>query len=242
MTLPKIEHPISLIYIHSLDREVKFRPFLVKEEKILLIVKESKNPEEIRLAIKQIIQNCVCEPLNIDALPLFDIEMIFVKIRARSVGETVKLKYNCQVDVDGQPCNTDTDYVLDLSKVKYEMSEGHNNTIMITGDMGIKLKYVTLEEVGTINEEDLKEPFAEFLIMVMNNIECVFNKETVWKPEDLPKEELEDFVNNLTVEHIEHIKDFFRTAPRVVLEDSMKCKKCGYEHTIHSEGLISFFI
>jgi len=145
--LPKIEYPLYEIYIHSLGRKVKFRPFLVKEEKILLIAKEAKESEAAKLAICQIIQNCAAEPLDVETLPLFDVEMLFVKLRAKSVGESVKLVFNCKNEIAGEDglitgiCNTDTDYTLDLEKVKYEIPEGHDAKIMITDKIGVRLKY-----------------------------------------------------------------------------------------------------
>jgi hypothetical protein len=238
MSLPKIEYPISLIDVHSLGRKVKFRPFLVKEEKILLIAKESKDPDEIKAAIMQIIQNCACEPLEVDKLPLFDIEMIFLKIRARSVGESVKLVFNCQNEVDDVVCNTDTDYVMDLNKVEFEIPEGHNNTVMINSTMGIRLKYPTLTSEFGASEDDLDVAIN----FIVDNIEYVFDGESVTKPTDLQPTELMEFIDSLTVETLEKIKGFFRTSPKVVLVDHVKCKKCGFEHTLHTEGLLSFFI
>lgn len=235
--LPKIDYPISLIDIYSLGRKVKFRPFLVKEEKILLIAKESKDPEEIRSAVIQIIQNCAQEPLEVEKLPLFDVEMIFLKIRARSVGESVKLVFNCQNEVDGVVCNTDTDYSLNLEKVKFVVPEGHNNTIMLSGDTGMKLKYPTLS--SDINEP--KDDLDVVVKLIAENIECVFTSESVTKPEDMTASELSDFIDSLTVEHIETCRLFFNTAPKVVLEDTVKCKKCGFEHQLVTEGLVDFF-
>jgi T4 bacteriophage base plate protein len=152
--LPKIEYPIYDFYVKSVDRRVKFRPFLVKEEKILLMAKESKDPEAIRLAIRQIIQNCLVDNIDVDKLPLFDVEMIFLKLRAKSVGETVKLVFNCKNEVDGVECNTDTDYTLDLEKVVYEIPEGHDPKIMLTDKLGIKLKYPDLNMLIDLKEDD----------------------------------------------------------------------------------------
>lgn len=236
--LPKIEYPISLIDVHSLGRKVKFRPFLVKEEKILLIAKESKEPDEIKAAIMQIIQNCACEPLEVDKLPLFDVEMIFLKIRARSVGESVKLVFNCQNEVDGVVCDADTDYAMDLNKVEFEIPEGHNKTVMINDKQGVKLKYPTLTS-------ELIEPEDELDVainLIVDNIEYVFDGDSVTKPTDLQPNEMMEFIDSLTVETLETIKQFFRTSPKVVLVDHVKCKKCGFEHTLHTEDLLSFFI
>lgn len=239
MPLPKIEHPIYPIYLKSLDRKVKFRPFLVKEEKVLLMAKESKDPEEIRLAIRQIINNCALEPLDVDSLPLFDVEMAFLKLRAKSVGESVKLVFNCQNEVEGVPCNTDTDYAMNLENVQFEIPEGHDPKVMITDTIGCKLKYPTLSL--TMNIEEGEETFVIVLRMVMQNIEYIFDADSVYKPEDTPEAELMEFLENLSPENLTQIQNFFNTSPKVVLKDKVTCKKCGFEHTIHTEDLLGFF-
>src|SRR5210317_230493 len=132
MALPQIDYPVFEIYLKSLDRKVKFRPFLVREEKLFLIAKESKEPDDIKNAILQIINNCCLEDIDVNKIPLFDIEMIFIKLRAMSVGESVQLEFHCKNEVDGVECDTTTPYVLNLDKVKYVMPEGQDNKIMLT--------------------------------------------------------------------------------------------------------------
>lgn len=237
--LPKIEYPIYDFYVKSVDKRVKFRPFLVKEEKILLMAKESKDPEAIRLAIQQIIQNCIVDDIDVEHLPLFDIEMIFLKLRAKSVGESVKLVFNCQNEVDGVVCNADTDYTLDLEKVKYEIPEGHDSKVMITDKLGIKLKYPDLNTIVDLKDDD--DEYTALLAVLLSNIEYIFDADSVYKPEDTTKEDMTEFLSHLKIEHIMMVKDFFQSSPKVVLEDQVKCKKCGFEHTLHTEDLLSFF-
>lgn len=238
MTLPKIEYPTFQFYVKSLDRMVKFRPFLVKEEKILLMAKEGKDAEAIRQAIEQIINNCAVEPLEVDKLPMFDIEMIFLKLRAKSVGESVKLVFNCKNEVDGQVCDTNTDYQLNLDKIEYEVPEGHNPKVMITDKLGIKLKYPTLANLPTKEEDE----YQLMLDSLIDNIECVFDGEQVYNISDATEQEQIDFIESLSRETMDKIVEFFNTAPKVVLTDKVNCKKCGFEHTLHAENLLDFFI
>ena len=241
MALPKIEHPIVKINVHSLGREVKFRPFLVKEEKLLLIAKESMEPDEIRTAITQIVQNCcIEEELDVRTLPLFDIEMIFITLRSKSVGEMVQLVFHCTNEVDGKECNTDTDYALNLEKVKYVFPEGHTDKIMLTDKMGIQLKYPTLSEEVKFEAND--EVFEAILHMLFNYVVCIFDGENVYKPEEFGEEEFKEFIETLTVDKLNAIQNFFVTSPKVVLEDTTECKACGHEHKIYSEDLLSFFL
>lgn len=240
MSLPKIEYPIYEIYLKSLDRKVKFRPFLVKEEKILLMAKEAKDDESVKLAINQVINNCAVDPIDVNSLPLFDIEMIFVKLRAKSVGETVKLVFTCKNEVEGKVCDTENDYVLNLENVKYVVPENHDSKIMITDKLGIKLKYPTLDQkLDFIGDED---DYTATLAVLLSNIEYIFDGESIHRPEDTSKEDVREFVENLTIETMEKIGEFFRTSPKVVLSDTVKCKKCGFEHTLITEDLLSFFL
>lgn len=237
MPLPKIEYPVHEFYVKSLDRDVKFRPFLVKEEKILLMAKESKDPNEIKRAIVQIINNCAQEPIEVEQLPLFDIEMIFLKLRAKSVGESVRMVFNCQNEVDGTVCDSNTDYTLNLDKVRYEIPEGHDAKVMITDKMGVKLKYPTLNSVP----EDSENEFDLMLDSLVDNIEYVFDGEQVYKITDATEQEQVEFVESLNRDSMDKIESFFKSSPKVVLEDVVKCKKCGFEHTLHEENLLDFF-
>ena len=236
--LPKIEYPLYDIYIKSLDRNVKFRPFLVKEEKILLIAKESKEVNSIQTAIKQIITNCAQEPLDVESLPIFDIEMIFVKLRAKSVGESIKMSFNCQnVLLDGSVCNADTDYTINLDKVVYSESSDHNPNIMLTDKIGIKLKYPNINSFVNIDENEIDTSLKE----LMGSIEYIFDNDSVTYPKDCTEEKLLEFIENISTETFLKIREFFNSAPKVVLDDNVKCSKCGFEHTIHTEGLLDFF-
>lgn len=244
MALPKIEHPIVEIYLKSLDRKVKFRPFLVREEKILLIAKESKDINEIRSSIMHIIQNCCLEDIDVGRLPLFDIEMSFLKLRAKSVGETVKLEYICKNEVgegdEKRPCNHTTDYNINLENVVFETVPGHNDRVMITDKIGLKLRYPDLGTDITIDDGD--EKYVMMLRLLIDNIEYVFDEESIYKVEDLEKDELLNYLDEITVESLEEIRKFFKFSPRVTLKDNITCAACGYEHEIVTEELLSFFI
>jgi hypothetical protein len=244
--LPKIEYPLYEIYLHSLDRKVKFRPFLVKEEKILLMAKEAKDADSAKLAISQIIQNCAAEPLDVEKLPLFDIEMLFVKLRAKSIGESVKLVFNCKNEIPGPDgliasvCNTDTDYTVDLDKVHYEIPEGHDSKIMVTDKVGIKLRYLTINSVVNLTEET--QEYDKMLGVLLESIEYIFDEDSVTKREDCTDAQLIEFIESISGDFFDRVRAFFDATPTVVLEDKVKCKKCGFEHKLHTENLLDFFI
>lgn len=238
MPLPKIEHPIHEVYLKSLDRKIKFRPFLVKEEKLLLISKEAEEPSEAKIAIKQILQNCCLEEIDIDKLPLFDVVMFFVHLRIRSIGESAKLSFTCQNLVDEVECGKVTDYTLDLNKVKYESPEGHSDKIQLGNDVGIKLKYPTMSIIS--NEVD--GAYAAALKLISDNIEYIYDKDSVYKRSEISDEELTNFLEELTVDQIDEVRSFFRSSPSAILEDEVVCSKCNFVHKIHAGDLYSFFI
>lgn len=238
--LPKIEHPVIEIHLQSLDRKVKFRPFLVKEEKLLLIAKESEDINEIRSTIKQIIVNCLLEDLNVEALPLFDVEMIFLKLRAKSVGEAVKLVFHCENVVEGEVCNTDTDYTLNLDKVNYTVPEAHDPRIMITDTVGFKLKYTNLS--NNIDFDNAEDAYDVLIDTIIDNIEYVFDGESVYPTEGVDREEMRGWLDNLTTENMNKVEEFFMNTPKVILEDTVQCKKCGFVHKLYAENLLDFFI
>ena len=143
MSLPKINHPIFEVYLTSLNRNVKFRPFLVKEEKILLMAKESDSVEDVTKAIKQIISNCILEDIDVDALPTFDIEMFFINLRIQSVSETSAMVYTCNniVSAEGEEpveCGNKIDFNLDLRNVKYITDPSHSNIVKVSDTAGMK--------------------------------------------------------------------------------------------------------
>lgn len=239
MALPKIEHPIYEMYVLSLDKKVKFRPFLVKEEKLLLMAKESKESAEISRAIYQIINNCVLDEVDIDRLPLFDIEMIFLNLRARSIGETVKLSFNCQHKLEnGEVCNTDTPYALEIDKVTYSMNDSVPNIIKLTDNTGIKLNYPTISSM-TIG--DGLELFEIVLKLIAENTEYIYDKDSVYKIEDIEVDELLDFLENLTPDQLERINYFFKNTPKVVIKDKIKCRKCDHIHELEVDSVYGFF-
>jgi hypothetical protein len=238
MPLPKIEHPIHEVYLKSLDRKIKFRPFLVREEKLLLISKEAEDPNEAKNSIKQILQNCCLEELDIDKLPLFDIEMFFVHLRIKSIGESARLSFTCENIVEDVECGNVTDYTLDLNKISYQTPDSHNDKIQLGNGVGIKLKYPTMSIVS----DDVDSAYNAALKVITENIEYIYDTDSVYKRSDISEKELIDFLEELTVDQIEEIRTFFRTSPKAVLEDTIKCSKCGFEHKVHAEDLYSFFI
>ena len=238
MALPKLEHPVFEVYLKSLNRKVKYRPFLVKEEKLLLMAKESDDVQEILKTVKQIINNCCLEKIDVDSLPVFDIEMFFIHLRINSVGETAELVYTCNNMVEETVCGQNVEFNLELKNVKYRGDETHTNIIKLTDTIGIAMKYPSLNLPDSVLNDTLKDGGYE---VIAEYLDYIYDENQVYKKEDISKEELLGFFDNMSLDQVKLIKSFFVTAPTVVLEQDVKCPKCGHVNNVVTEGVLNFF-
>lgn len=230
MALPKIKHPTYNFTIPSLKKSVKVRPFTVQEEKILLMAKSSSKSEDVLSAVKQIIQNCIIEPIDVDKLATFDIEYLFVKLRSKSIGEVIDLVYTDNEN------NEDIKFQVNLDEVEVKFNTEHTNKIIINDELGIIMKYPTLKDVKNVEIESEDE--SSVLDVLINCIEKIFDKDTVYG--DFTREELVEFIDNLPMESMNEIKKFFDTMP--VLEHTIIVKnRKGEEKEVVLRGLNSFF-
>lgn len=235
--LPKLDHPVFEVRLNSVDRSVKFRPFLVKEEKLLLMAKESDDLNDIFKTMKQTIKNCCLEDLDVDSLPVFDIEMIFIHLRINSVGENVQMNFTCDNVVEGQPCGNITEFDLQLRNIKFQTPEDHSKNIKLNNEVGVVFKYPTLNLSKEVLEEDNDSEFR----FMLNYVDYIYDQDQIYKADETPEEELKEFFESLTMEQIKKIKQFFATTPTVVLDQDIQCNKCGFNHHVNVEGVLNFF-
>ena len=242
MALPKLNVPVYEAILPSTETVIKYRPFLVKEEKILLTAMESENEKTITDAVKQIIKNCVQGELDVERLPTFDIEYIFLRLRAKSVGEEVKIglkPWGCPQN-KGELCEFTTEVPINLEEVKVQKTENHSNKIMLTDDIGIILGYPNIESIKEMMKGELSETEVG-LKVIKNSVEMVFTQEETHERDSFTETELDDFFDSLNTLQMEKIREFFDTMP--VLKHTVKynCKTCGEEKETTVQGLNSFF-
>ena len=242
MALPKLNVPVYEAILPSTETVIKYRPFLVKEEKILLTAMESENEKTITDAVKQIIKNCVQGELDVERLPTFDIEYIFLRLRAKSVGEEVKIglkPWGCPQN-NGELCEFTTEVPINLEEVKVQKTENHSNKIMLTDDIGIILRYPNIESIKEMMKGELSETEVG-LKVIKNSVEMVFTQEETHERDSFTETELDDFFDSLNTLQMEKIREFFDTMP--VLKHTVKynCKTCGEEKETTVQGLNSFF-
>jgi len=240
MAIPKIDLPTYKLEIKSIGKEITFRPFVVKEEKILLMALESRDYETSLDAIKQIVRNCVLDNLDVETLPLYEIEFLFLNLRARSIGEIVSLQYVCENVIDGKKrCKSKMDLEVDLLKVAVD-HKPLDNSIALSNGVGIKLNYPTIS-VSKVLIEKLSTKDAPVEILKQCT-EYLYDENQVYKIDEMQPGEFEEFVNNLTTEQYRKIKNFFMSMPILRYENELVCGKCNKKHTIKLEGLLDFFV
>jgi hypothetical protein len=232
MGLPKIQTPTYFLKLSS-GEEIKYRPFLVKEEKILLIGHESDDPKAMINAVKEVIDNCTFNTLDLNTIPMFDLEYIFLQLRAKSKGEVVTLKFNCP------ECETENGVEVDLSKVEVKRDVTHTNKIDLDGTLGVIMKYPTLTDANNfVTDEEMTA--SKMFDLLNSSIDYIYDQETTYKPSDYSTDELNDFVDSLPDAAFQRIQEFFSTMPKLREEKNYKCKKCKYKESITLEGLQNF--
>lgn len=236
--LPIIDHPTYEVFLKSLNKTIKYRPFLVKEEKLLFLAKEADDINEVVKCIKQIISNCCLDEIDVDSLPTFDIEMFFLHLRINSVGENVQMIYTCDSVIDDNICAHKTEFELELKNVQYIVEPDHSNVIKLNDSVGLKFNYPTLNIPDAILNDKFEENAYE---IIGEYLDCVFDESQVYKTKDLSKEELNNFFDNLSLEHVQKIKNFFIKNPKVALKQNVICSKCSKEKQIELEGILNFF-
>ena len=234
MALPKIAAPSYELTVPSTEKTVKFRPFLVKEEKLLLLANESDEETEMIGAIRQIITNCTFEKLNVDDLALFDLEYVFLKIRAKSVGEVVNLKLLCEDDGE-----TYADVTINLDDVGIVWNEEHTNHIEMTDDIGLMMRYPQFDLIDMGGQGGETEYIFK---MIKSCINQVYEGETIHERSDFTDKDLDAFIESLTSEHFQKLQVFFETMPRLRHEVKFKNPKTKKQNKMTLEGMQSFFV
>ena len=236
MALPKLTTPTYELEIPSTDEKIKYRPFLVKEEKILMMAMESKSTADITQAVKDIVKECTFNKVDISNMPMFDVEYIFLQIRSKSVGEVSKLKLLCPDDK-----KTYADVELDLNEVKVQVGEDHTNKIELDNGMGMIMTYPTIDSfrdsgIRDINAKNMLEVISTCILQIYEE-----EGKKTYDPKDLTKKELTEFIEQLNTKQFKLVQKFFETMPKLKHEITVKNPKTKKESKITLTGLNDFF-
>jgi hypothetical protein len=240
MALPKLEVPTYEIELPLSKKTVKFRPFLVKEQKNLLMAMESGDANSIQRIVRDILEVCtLSKGLDLDELPIIDVEYYFINLRAKSVGEMVESKYRCNNVVEGKECGNIMDAKVDLTDIKPVFEKEVSPEIQLTDKIVLKLRYpqfsVVKDSVAMDNITDVT------FNMIANSIEYIYDGEQFFYAKETTKEDILEFLDQLNQQQFEKIEEFFDAIPKMSKKVNMTCKKCGFQHELEVEGLESFF-
>jgi hypothetical protein len=238
MALPMNTQPTFNMVIPSTGKSVKFRPFVVKEEKALLIAQQSEDPTVMVDTLKTVFTSVIQDKIDVDKLATFDIEYMFLQIRGKSVGETIDLLFNCDEDHGEQNEKARSKVTINIQDIKVIKPEEHTNNIPLFNNVGIIMKYPTLDATDLLQEASGIE---EVFNLVADLIDCIYDGDDVYYAHETKKEELLQFLNNLTTEQFAKIQKFFETMPKISTKVEYKCPICGREHHKVLEGLQNFF-
>ena len=241
MPLPKIATPTYELELPSTGKTIKYRPFLVKEEKVLILALESQDVKQITLAIKQVLKDCIqTRGVKVEDLPSFDIEYIFLNVRGKSVGESIDLVVTCSDDG-----TTEVPVKVFVDEVKVFKEPDHTTEIRIDDEIVIKMKYPSLDQFIKNNfdfstQESLSTIEKSFEI-ISSCIESIFTKEDAWAASDCTKKELIEFIESMNADQFKKIERFFETMPRLTHTFNVTNPNTNAENTVVLEGLTSFF-
>lgn len=238
MALPKIEYPVHTVQLLSIKDPVRFRPFVVKEQKLLMMALESGDLNTIIDTIKQVINNCLIDNIDVDKLPLVDIEFFFLNLRARSVSENVEVFFKCKNVIDEKECGMIVDANVDIINQVNIVNSAGSNKIMFTDKVGILMKYPTIEQVKLISDENLTAQEK----LVLDCIDKIFDEENVIDASETSKDELVQFVDTLSSTDYERLEKFVEASPTIQYIGYHECPKCKFSHKIMLEGLNDFFL
>jgi len=236
MSLPQINTPVHELTIPSSGKKIKYRPFVVREEKILLLALESEDQREITDAIVQIIGNCIQTKIDLDSLSTFDVEYIFLNVRAKSVGEVLEFAVTCPDDGE-----TQVEVEISIDDIKVHKETEHSDVIDLENGYFIKMKYPTMKyimEKKPNDEQSLVDSTFEYAVEC---IETIYNDEETWEAADSTKKEIGEFVENLNSKQYQKIQGFFATMPKLKHTFKVKNPKTKVESDVTLEGLANFF-
>jgi len=240
MPLPKIDVPTYELVLPLTKKKIKFRPFLVKEQKNLLMAMESDDSETVHNSIKDILNNCtLTEDVVIDRLPILDVEYYFINLRAKSVSEVVEAKYRCNNDVGEKICGNVMEVNLNMTDINLS-GEVSEEDIQLTDKIFVKMKYpefYVVKDSINLNNVDMVT-----FNMIAESIQYIYDGEQYYYAHEAQPGEFLHFIENLNQAQFEKLEEFFNALPKLKKDIEIKCSKCGFNHGIEVEGLESFFV
>lgn len=243
MSLPKIDVPTHQAIIPSSQKEINIRPFLVKEQKILLTAMAGEDPEDIATATKQIVNNCIVTPgIDVEKLEIFDLEYLILQLRIVSVGENAKIRFLPREDTTCGECQKHREYDINLREATVDTSNLPEKKVQITDKVGLLLKFPTAKMLGRIEAAKKSEDANDFFKIIWGCIEAVYDEENVISTRDVSAKEGLDFLESLNTQQFSKIEEFLSKMPKLQHKLHIKCSECSFEQDYVITGLENFFV
>ena len=239
MALPKLQHPTFEVKIPSTGKSAIFRPYTVKEQKILLMLQESKEAEELARCVKDLIESCCTTEIKADKLTYFDLEYILLRLRSKSVGEISKLSFRCNNEIEEKICGTTNEIEVNLEDIGVDFSQAKNQQIEIQSGIVMKLNYPSIQSAKLLEQYNRERDLKILIDAISNDVVSILDAEKVY--DDFTKDELKEFIQQINLESFKNIIDFYANAPKLRKKIDFICKKCGFKDVITLEGITDFF-
>jgi len=245
MTLPRMDTPTFHVTLPITKTQVTFRPYLTKEEKLLLMAVESKDSKTIMGAIRQIAINCIVSPkdLNVDNLPMVDVDYLFLNLRAKSKSEVLEANFNCRNIPEGQDteCNNLMQLSVRVDELKADIAPDFTTTIPLNDKIGIVMRLPRYADISSASTNDNLSSIDKSFQMIKSSIAQIYDGEQVFDVNTAMDKDLEEFIGSLNSEQFKKIERFFDVMPKIDYKFDVTCKKCGFDHHINYKDIASFF-
>jgi hypothetical protein len=233
MALPKLSTPKYMAKLPSTGKEVEFRPYQVKEEKLLMMAGESNDERQIMGAMKELIEACTFGTVNVDKMPMFDLEYLFIKLRAKSVGETTKLGLNCT------KCEAVNDLVVSLDDIHVNVNSDINSKIELADGVGVTMKYPSINDMMDIGGD--MSDVDKMMGMIRASIDTIYTSEEVFNVKEQSTQEVDDFIDSLTSKQFSDIREYLELMPAAEINVDYVCTSCGAKNEQVVKGTANFF-
>jgi len=233
--LPKLDSPTYELTVPSTGAKIPYRPYLVKEEKILMMAMESNDTNQMMNAVKNVIRSCTSDAIDVNALAMFDIEYIFTQLRAKSVGETSTIKVNCR------KCESSNEVDVSLENVRVDVPQSDTQTIALTDTVGVSLHYPSVDAMIKAQADESKSDVDRVFDLIIACVDSIYSGDEIFDAKEQSPNELKDFIESLNTQQFNKVRDFIESIPSAVIDVEFMCMSCSEHNSFEVKGLGNFF-
>jgi len=235
MALPKLDTPTYQLKVPSTGESASYRPYLVKEEKLLMMAMESNDTNQMMSAVKNVIRSCTSDTIDVNALAMFDIEYIFTQLRAKSVGEVSTIKVGCQ------KCEASNEVDVNLENVRVDVPKSDMQTIALTDSVGVSLRYPSVDAMLKAQADESRSDVDRVFDLIIACIDSIYSGDEIFDAKEQSPKELSEFIESLNTQQFNKIREFIETIPSAAIDVEFMCMSCSEHNSFEVKGLGNFF-